>query len=276
MSLWFPVTTSNDRVNHGRVAAVDNLTVLSLAIWYKPDSISNSDRRWFCKTVAAAGGGWFLGCRAADGSAPRINVLYATTNAVANAGSGYLKAGVWSFIAATFDGVAAPKIYVGYQDVPAKETSYASTATPVGARNDDSAVGIGVGNPYDSSGGNAACAQGEIAFTSLSNVVLTLAEIQRIQRDSLYWVTRSGAQPYIRGLVFGCHEGAQEFGKGLQRDFGPYGLHGTIIESTGVKFGYGLYTASRAATARLQRLNQIVLSIRNRRTLGLRVGSRMG
>lgn len=275
MSLNFPVISSTDVVNHGRVAAVDNLTVFTLAIWVKPNTVAASDRRWFLKTNAAIStGGWFLGMRAADGTAPRINILYATANAVANANAGYLKANVWSFVVATFDGSAAPKIYVGYLNVSATEVSYSSTAAPSGAHKDDSANSIGVGNPYDANGANVSCADGEIAFAAISNVVLTIAEIQRLQRDSLAWVNKTTDVPYLRGVQFICHEGMPEMGKGLQRDWGPNGLHGAVVQSTGIKQNFGPYMP--VANRTLSRLNQLVQAIKNRRTLGARVGSRMG
>lgn len=76
----------------------------------------------------------------------RFTVNYSTTNPVATAANNSAPLNQWLFLAGTFDGTTAPRLYAGALDRRVAEVSYATQTAPVGTRTTDSSGAMILGN----------------------------------------------------------------------------------------------------------------------------------
>lgn len=117
-------------------------TVGTIYCWVYPTATTAS-RSIFRKISVGLAGGWSLATAASGGF--RMTIDYAVTDADARTTSGMV-VNTWTFVAGTFDGTNAPKIYSGTLTSPVKELAYNISTAPSGARVTDGGATVLIGN----------------------------------------------------------------------------------------------------------------------------------
>lgn len=235
----------SDVVNHGRNAAVDNLATPTICIWHRATGVGQGgDRPIFTKS--GGGGGFVTMLRLADARQLRCYQIRATTNAQANSNDLAALVGRWSFSCFSFDASIVPHIYFGGTNRSVREVSYATQTTGVGALTDDSTQSLAAGN-YGNGAFNNQANGGDIAFVSLFNRLLSLAEMEWLRLRSLMWLNHCAPPPIMPGCVFLCHEGREGVST-TQRDWSGQGLNGTVtgaIQGADPLLGYNRWRTNR-------------------------------
>ncbi len=175
MSLLF-TDGGSERVLHPNTGT--DPTSATLYFWVYPTAATAS-RSLFRKISVALAGGWSLATAASNGL--RTTVAYATANADARSPSA-LVANTWQFVATTFDGTNAPKIFVGSLSAIVAELTYNISTAPSGARVTESGAQIVVGNIESPASTFAAGFPGRIALMNwMPGVALTEGELRSHQ-----------------------------------------------------------------------------------------------
>lgn len=168
----------DDQINFGTGADLD-LTTYTATAWVKFPSTHADERQILAKTPSDyAGIKQYLQMQS-DAGQNRFQMYSArdTTAAQAQSVTDALTAGVWNFIATSWDGSGLPKIYCAVHGTPAAEPGYAIQTAGSGAERDSSGGSLRLGtrdslNTYWT---------GELADVRLYNVQLSLPEIIAIQ-----------------------------------------------------------------------------------------------
>lgn len=223
-SLSFGAATS-DRVDCGNTGT--DPTAGSVWLWCYPTDVGGG-QIMFNKgqTIVATTGIWRLVINAiSTPGSIRLVVDYATTDADARSNTNTLTANMWQFVAATFDGTNAPKIYLGSMLNQAAEVSYGTQTAPSGARVTDGGGSAVWGN--SSIGSPVNTFKGKMSFGDfLPGTVLTLKELRWAQANCRPFRGRSK-----------CFMEFGRMGTGRQMDRSGYANHGTL---TGPTLSYGL------------------------------------
>jgi hypothetical protein len=218
MALLF-TSGSNDRVNFGSGATLDNVTTGTTVAWVYPTSLA-ADQRFWQKGLAGTGNYWGFAPDFSVGSGTLgIEIQRATSNCEAISVTGTLTANVWNFVCATWNtGGAAgdQRLYVGTLTANAAEASYSSQTAGSGSVGDNSGADLIGCNR--STGGIALV--GRMAVVALWNRQLTLGEIIEQQ-----WRPRPTS-----GCVLMAHLGYN--GTGSQPDWSGNGNAGTVTGAT--------------------------------------------
>jgi len=170
---------SSKRLNHGSPAALADIVPISICMWVKPSSISN-DRHMLSKgdRVRLAVGDYTIPPDVfATSNVLSFRRSYSTTNAESYSVGSALTASAWNFVAVTFDGTNAPKLYHGDPDTLAHQLTYKFQQAPSGALVSDSSNTLQIGRR------NATNENwlGDIGFYALWNTTLGLSRIRQIQ-----------------------------------------------------------------------------------------------
>lgn len=209
---------SGEFTDHGRGATTDDLTTLTVLVWFYPTSLAETEGVIISKFRGLANEGWQFYKRT-DGNLSfafaRVPSYMTYTTDTAP-----LSIGTWEFAAAVADQAASPvaKIYHGDLGAIAAEQTYGTAADGSGTFGLDNARQLYVGN-RDAGGGNAALG-GRVAIAAVFNRVLTLAEIQS-------WQFQPRA---LSGCVLFVAEGFN--GVGTQADWSGTGNNGTVTNAT--------------------------------------------
>ncbi|MGH7391434.1 MAG: LamG domain-containing protein [Candidatus Rokuibacteriota bacterium] len=210
MALSFSGTTQD--INFGSPAGLDNLNTLTFAAWVYPVTVTVGSQLWD-KSDAA-----FTTERRSsitDTGAFRVAFGRATAYAVAQSVVSTMTANAWQFVAFTWDGTAAPKLYRGTLATAIAELAYATSTAGAGAIHNDSAESMRIGRAEGFGQFNG----GRIARVQVWNRVLTLNEL--LQQQFCPHLTSSD--------VLLCELGLN--GVGTQFDRSGNGHHGTVSGS---------------------------------------------
>jgi hypothetical protein len=150
-------------------------------------------------------------------AAVRFIVDYSTTDANASSVDNVLTPNNWYFIAVTFDGVLAPKIYIGTLARPASEIAYRSVpAAPTGTRVTDGGAIFAVGSQSNATQGPGGRCAGVNFITGAA-----LSPAQIVMQQFQLW-----PHPMSRVLsIYGNN------GLGPQWDFSGAGNNGSVLAS---------------------------------------------
>lgn len=140
----------------------------------------------------------------------RTELGRATSYAVAQANNLALANGVWSFVALTWDGSAAPKLYAGSLTVPVAEVGYSTSTAGSGAIQDDAPNDVRIGK----AAGFGSADSRSIAQVSQWNRILNLGEMTE--------------QQFRRRNKSGCVLFADYWGTGTQPDWSGNGNNATV------------------------------------------------
>lgn len=164
----------NDVVNAGSGPTLDNLPAVTVMAWMKPDSVGENGYGRLAQkgngTLPTAGFRLFLG----GTNSIRFAAGYTTTSLERRSASNAATIGQWQHVAATWDGTSAGSGVRLYKD--GVEVSYATTINGAGARGDDSAANLWIGN---NDAGNRTFSGG-LDEVKVYNRVLSPTEIQTI------------------------------------------------------------------------------------------------
>lgn len=208
------VDGSGDRVEVGNVQT--DPTVFTYCGWYKFSAMT-SNRRLIEKAGAAVGTIYIN----TSGTAGTITTFvdYATTDAQANTTAAFYQTGVWYFIALTFDGASAPKIFRGDLSGSLAEATYGLQTAPVGARVTDSGGTLKIGN--GNLGNNNRGFPGSIGPVAWINRVLPPSELAELMRSS----------PILAPKVLGSWTLGSNL-NGRQFDLSENGFNGIVTAAT--------------------------------------------
>lgn len=195
--------------------SINNLVPITIATWVYIDTTGNSIwPRIFCKRVDVSNY-WEM----QYSGTPTINFsfsrVYSPTSAWSSC-NGFLTTGIWQFIAATFDGTNASKLYVGsLTSIVSEVSSYANYQAPSGTNCNDATA-----NLYLMQRPSVTAMDGKMAWAGIWNRSLTLGELQ--------------AQQYHPHVTADCklfmHLGFN--GTGTQVDWSGNGNNGTPANLT--------------------------------------------
>jgi hypothetical protein len=192
---------STDLVNVGNI--VTDPTTISMWAWTAPTTLSTTGRI-FGKQAVAGGGGFINFRLTATSGALRLAVDYSGTDATSDSVGGVVVAGQPNFIAATFDGTNAPKLYSGNMQTPVSEVSYSVQTAPVGSRVTDASGPVMIGNT--TSGGTVSWSGTVWTAGWISGVLYDVKQLQALQEGTLppkiatggYWLLgQNGARVVI-------------------------------------------------------------------------------
>jgi hypothetical protein len=144
------MTTSGSFVDHGSAATVDDVLAAGVAtLWaWVYRTANGANQRIIAKTSLTTNGWNFLCDNGAGEGALRLRVVRATTatDFVSNAGAIALT--TWTFVCATFDDSATPKVklYTGLLGTIPTETTYTTSTAGTGTVAVDAAASLYVGN----------------------------------------------------------------------------------------------------------------------------------
>lgn len=166
---------SNQRVNHGSNAVLDNQNTVTVLAWIYPTSLAASGY-WWSKTDGSFTAERFFG---ANPTALRAEIGRATTYAQAESSDVALTTNKWWFVAFSWDGSTAPKLYRGDLATPIAEVaSYGTSTAGSGTIQDDNANSVITGE-IAPSGSNGIV--GRIATIWMYSRVLTVGEMVQLQ-----------------------------------------------------------------------------------------------
>ena len=205
---------SDAYIDHGSATNLDDVVPISVLAWIRATEFTttrgivtkhtSTTARWHLRYSTV---GNFVFIRA-----------YGTTDATSTTTGGPLASGVWTFVAATFDGTNAPKIYCGTRTTLVTECSYSTQQAPVGTLNSEGFAVLRAG--LQSASTTANCLIGDVAWLGIWNVVLSLSQIQQQQ----YTMATTS------GCVLNCMYGWD--GTGTQQDRSGSGNPGTVTGGT--------------------------------------------
>jgi hypothetical protein len=182
---WRPLaalnfTATGDRVACGSAAMLDNLDSHTALAWVYRNAAAVGGRKIYAKGDNPNHNFQLLGI---SGDI-QFNRVRATTNTIANTNTTPLALNTWVFLAVSFDTGASAgnvaKIYHGTLTTPAAEAGYSANNDGSGAPADDSAADFAVGNRSTGASFDQPF-PGRIAFFTIYDRVLTLAEIRTMQ-----------------------------------------------------------------------------------------------
>ena len=169
---------SNQRVDHGSNAALDNQNTITVLMWIYPTNLGSSGY-WWSKTDGSFTAERFLG---ANPTALRAEIGRATSYAQAESSDVALTTNKWWFVGFTWDGSTAPKLYRGDLATSIAEVaSYGTSTAGSGTIQDDNANNMIVGEIAPGSGGGMV---GRIAVVHVYNRVLAVGEMVYLQYRS--------------------------------------------------------------------------------------------
>lgn len=185
---------TDDRIDAGSPAALDNLAAMTIVGWIRPDTLGEGPSlgRIIGKTTGnTAAGGWTLNLDTTNRLT--FDVDYATTDFRRRAANNSITLGAWQQVAVTWTGSATAtnaKLYVN-----GVEASYATTTNGTGGRVNDAAQNIAIGNPPALTDRSF---DGRIDDLRIYNRVLTAAEIKALYNSQMsgYGCTTAGEMLY--------------------------------------------------------------------------------
>jgi hypothetical protein len=170
---------SNDLVNSGSAAALDNLAAFTLTAWIKPTNAGQNNRGWII--AKATGGtdlptsGWRFGFTADATNALKFSVEHSTSHLERTSNANPLTMGVWSFVTVTWTGSTTATSSHMY--VNGTEVSYSFSGNGSGSRLSDASGNLYIGNNY---GTPSSSFNGLIDDVRIYNRVLTPTEISTL------------------------------------------------------------------------------------------------
>ncbi len=204
-SLTFP--TNGDRVDIGNTGT--DPTSFTMYAWVKVNTFSGGTR-FFAKINASSLTGYEV-FGLAGSNELRTDVDYSTTDASAiSSEANFILTGTWYFVAATFDGTNAPKIYKGTLTSRVNETaSYSTQVAPVGSRVTDGGGSALIGNQNSTGVYTSKCGCDIAVINWMPGVVLNLGQLRSHQfaphpePETRYFdwlgMTGTGTQPDLSG-----------------------------------------------------------------------------
>jgi hypothetical protein len=167
----------SEKVDHGNTGT--DPTISTFYAWVYPTSCT-AQRSIIRKIDPSLLGNYALATAVTCGI--RFTVDYATTDADARGQNNDFTINNWWFVAVTFDGVTAPKLYIGNLTTPVHEiASYSISTAPSGARVTDGGARTIIGN-LDNGGVVNAGFQGRIAVANfIQGSVLSLGQLKQHQ-----------------------------------------------------------------------------------------------
>lgn len=204
---------SDDRIDAGSPAALDNLGAMTIVGWIRPDTLGEGPSlgRIIGKTTGnTAAGGWTLNLDTTNRLT--FSVDYATTDLLRRSANNTITMGAWQHVAVTWNGSSTASNAIIY--INGAVPSYATTTNASGARANDAAQNIAIGNPPTLTDRSF---DGRIDDLRIYNRVLTAAEIA-----SLYDAQISGHGCAIAGeMLYDATANAMKYCDGLKwRGFG--------------------------------------------------------
>jgi len=171
---------SNDYVDAGSAASLDNLGPLTFSAWIYPNSLAGDE---FFVIAKPGDGGACEGCRqlqVGDFFGNSDQLIFYSKRAdssvdIAQSVNNTITTGSWQYIVGTWDGSNAPKLYKN-----GAEVSYASQAAGTGALNSDAGQNMTIG-----SRGAGNFFNGTIDEVRIYNRVLSANEIQQLYMSNL-------------------------------------------------------------------------------------------
>lgn len=228
--IWLPdralkfVDGSSDRVEVGNIQTDPTVFTIIAQVMF---TATTSNRR-LCEKASATVG-MFVNT---GGGAFNLSIPYSTTNASSNTASPLCRPNVWYNFAGTFDGVTAPREFVGEHGQPIREATYTAAVAPSGLRVTDLGGVLKIGNGNFANNNRAL--PGKIAAFVWVNRVLLPAEID-------FYIKTYGPSTGTLGRWFlgdnGVPAGA------TQLDLSGNGNNGTVTGATlesGPAQAYGL------------------------------------
>lgn len=233
---------ANCRVTHSNPIGISSPTVFTVYAWVRATGTTG---RLFSKTEPTTNLGFMQGLLFST-NAFLVNVDYSGANdASSQTVDNAVVQNVPFFVATTFDGTTAPKIFFKYPwQAVVTEASYASQTAPEGSRVSDSGGPFIVGSRNASVGDNPWI--GDIYLFHL--IVGATLGVEQLTRHAiepqLHWGTR----------IF-C---AYNTGHVLARDLGPWQNHGFIEGSMAVVSGPPALTTHRKSYKAAQTAGPLV------------------
>lgn len=172
---------TNDYVDLGSAASLDNLSAMTLSAWIRPDSMGeNSKGRIFDKTSdPTPGSGWILNIADNESSYQLGFVVdYSVTDIARRTTGGAISPNVWQHVAVTWDGSTTAtniKMYIN-----GVEASYQVATDASGSRVTDAAQSLLIGETT----AQTRAFDGNIDEARIYNRVLTEAEIKSLYNSS--------------------------------------------------------------------------------------------
>lgn len=209
--------------------ALDNLNTFTYTAWIYPTGNGEGNlARILQKNTNTAGKRWQVNNSAAPLASLHLVIDRATTDAIARSVADTIQFNVWQFVAASWNGVNAAKLYVGTNGGQVGEVSYNTTPSAgSGATENDSANPFYVG--ATNNGGNTF--DGSISDVRIYDRVLSLDELNLVMQGKQVY------KPLCWWLMDGW--GITEL------DLSGNGHHGTASLSTRTKQPATLTMGSR-------------------------------
>jgi hypothetical protein len=222
MALTFGAVNS-DRVDCGRNAGVDTMSVFTLLVWVKTPASLPTPSQPFVSKRKKANKGWALQ-QFQQGKVEFIyqratsNLDYFQNTAVLNVAS------TWYCVAITFDSSASAnnkvQLYTGTLTADLAAGTFSTTTDGSGTFVDDSAEPVVIGNIHNASGVYDNAWSGDIAEVAIVSRVLTLGEMIAWQWSRVPMTSELGS--WVVGYG----------GTGTQPDLSGNGLNGTVTGAT--------------------------------------------
>jgi len=134
---------TDDLVNAGSDSSLDNLAVITISAWIKPTSFNP-----FPRIITKGFSNGFVMFLAGGGGFGNNSVFFrlntsggGSVNAEAIAADNSIVLNQWQHVVATADSSLVPRLYIN-----GTEVAYATQTTGIGARDDDSAIDVIIGN----------------------------------------------------------------------------------------------------------------------------------
>lgn len=199
-------TASSDRITVGNPESAP--TVLSHVALVRPTDVVTTNRRISGKG-GATGYTNFALPSGLGGTRMLISLDYATTDGAADTVDNTIFVNLWQWVAFTFDGVNAPKLFHALLGQPFTECAYSATTTPAGARGTEANSSFFVGNQSS----NTLSFIGSMAFFGWYASALTLQQLQWVQETMgplgpmrcLFRIGRHGATSIVDESGRGNH-----------------------------------------------------------------------
>lgn len=178
---------SNDYIDCGSGAALDNLSPLTVTAWVRPDTIT-ADENWIYGRGSTVGSlrEFYLGGFNTGLTTALALYLPAATAAGWWESNNVMTTGEWQFVAATYDGgtlTTSGKLYRATVGAALAELTYSRQQARSGSLSDDSAFNDQIGKKTHT--GFPVPFDGRIADVRVWNAALSLAELQAVMRGAV-------------------------------------------------------------------------------------------
>lgn len=221
MGLHFDSSSSNTYVDHGSAAALDNMTNITVACWFRITEAVHDILVRVCDKSSTTG--WHIALHnGAVWSSTTVRFLRNRPGGNAEARiTNTISTNTWYFIVLTYNNTNGPKLFIGDESTLVVEGTYdtSSPTTGSGTPSTDAAGSFYVANRNgspDSSNG----LRGDIARIGVWDTEFSLAQIQRLQFAPLSVWAAEGTNLLACDYIHGT--------SGTQRDVGPGQNNGTI------------------------------------------------